>query len=78
MHQLMDLFRLGGRLSAADEMSKFILKEQTLVVTKGTQSGNDFRLDQLNSFQNRAIVLPGVEAMRLAPKQQHCTQKQFE
>ena len=57
MHQLMELFRLGGRLSAANEMSKFILEERTRVLTRGTQAGNDFHPDELRSFQSRAIVL---------------------
>jgi tetratricopeptide (TPR) repeat protein len=57
MHQLMEVFRLGGRLSAADEMSKFILDERTRVLTKGSQTGNDFHPDQLSSFHHRAIVL---------------------
>lgn len=57
MHQLMEIFRLGGRLSAADEMSKFILEERTRILTKGTQIGNDYHPDQLSSFHHRAIVL---------------------
>lgn len=57
MQQLMEVFRLGGRLSAADEMSKFILEERTRVLTKGTQTSNDFHPDQLCSFHHRAIIL---------------------
>jgi tetratricopeptide (TPR) repeat protein len=65
MHQLMTVLRLGGRLSAADEMSKFLLDERTRVLTKGTQDGTDLHPDQLISLRKRAIILSlsGGQAM---------------